>query len=168
MKNVIRQKYFVVLGLLVLFIGIGFIFFSNPGDFQKQSKQESQREKSLIKVTLSDLANNPSSYINKTIQVEGTLKFIGENYWSGKGDYFLKDDGSQIQVMAWAPISVAQCAPSLKGCNPPPIMLDYVDKKLRLNGVLKEFPKKEYINKKWKVVGNYYAISDVSNVTTIP
>ena len=47
-------------------------------------------------------------------------------------------------------------------------MADYLDKKVKLNGIFKELPKEEYINKKWTVVGTYYAITDVTNVSVTP
>ena len=63
-------------------------------------------------------------------------------------------------------LTVAHCTPDFKDCKDPATMATYLDKKVKLNGVFKEFQKEQYINEKWIVVGTYYMI-DVTNATII-
>lgn len=85
-----------------------------------------------------------------------------------KGNFFLEDNNCQIQVSSWAPATVARCPPDVKDCKEPATMATYLDRKVRLNGILKELPKEEYIDQKWTVIGTYYTITDVKNVSVIP
>ncbi len=129
------------------------------------TKDDSEIEEGIIseiKASVCEIVNNSASYINKKIQVNGVVKFTGEHFLDDK--YFLEDDNCQVQVSSWTPISVAQCPPSVEDCNPPLIMGDYLDKKVKLEGVLEEIQKEEYINNEWMVVGNYYRIMNVNNV----
>lgn len=162
-----KQKYLLILGLIVVLVIVGIIFttLSSQRDTGKPENEEEAIGK--IEVSLCDLANNPALYINKTIQVEATVKFVGASYQAQKGDFFLEDSNCQIQVVSWAPTTVAQCPPNIKDCKEPATMATYLDKKVKLNGIFKELPKEEYINKKWTVVGSYYVITDVKNVSLI-
>lgn len=117
-----------------------------------------------IIVTVLELTLSPQNYLNKTIQVEATPIFVGENYFAQKGDFFLEDGGARIQVQSWAPTTVAQCPPDIE-CHPPAVMSDYLNKRVRITGELKEFPKEEYINNQWQTTGTYYAV--VSENATI-
>ena len=104
-----------------------------------QSKSEIKNEDQATKVSVSDLVNNPKLHDNKPIQIEATARFIGENYYSGKGDFFLEENGNKIKIASWwAPITVAHCPPNVKDCKPPLTMMDYMDKKVRLNGIFKD------------------------------
>jgi hypothetical protein len=117
---------------------------------------------SEVETSVCELMNNPASHINKTIQVNGIVKFDGEHFLDDK--YFLEDNNCQVRVSSWAPLSVAQCPPSVENCNPPLTMGNYQDKKVKLEGVLEKLQKEEYINNEWIVVGTYYIITNVSNV----
>lgn len=130
-------------------------------------KGERTQYTSEIEVSVCDLANNPTLYTNKTIQVDATVKFVGENYYAQKGDFFLENDNCRVQVFSWVPITAAHCPPNVENCEEPATMVDYLDRKVKLNGIFKELPKEEYINKKWTVVGTYYAITNVKNVSII-
>lgn len=103
------------------------------------------------------------------MKIDATVRFIGESYWAQKGDFFLEDGNCQMQVFSWAPTTVAHCPPNdVKNCKEPATMANYLDKRVKLDGVFKELPKEEYINKKWTVVGTYYTITDVENVSIVP
>lgn len=110
-----------------------------------------------INVTILELNLSPQNYLNKTIQLEATLIFVGENYFAQKGDFYLKESDARIQVQSWAPITVAQCPIDVE-CNPPAVMSDYLNKRVRITGQLKEFSKTEYINNQWQTTGTYYAV----------
>lgn len=115
--------------------------------------------------SVAELVNNPSQHINKAVQLKGELKFVGEDYSIGNGKLVLEDNNYQIQVSTWAPMAVAQCPPDAKDCKAL-TMATYLNKQVKLHGVLKEFPKGEYINEKWTVVGTYY-LFDVTNIALI-
>ena len=119
----------------------------------------------FLEAPVAELVNNPAQYINKAVQLKGALKFVGEDYNIGEGKLVVEDNNYQIQVSTWAPITVAQCKPEAKDCKADTIET-YLNKKVKLHGVLKEFPKGEYINEKWSVVGTYY-LFDVSNIAII-
>jgi len=114
-------------------------------------------ENEPINVTIMDLILNPQTYLNKTIQVEATPKFIGANYFAQKGDFYLEDGNASIKVQPWAPTTVAQCRPNIE-CHPPAVMSDYLDKRVKIKGELKQFPKQEYINNQWQTTGTYYEV----------
>jgi hypothetical protein len=122
-----------------------------------------------IKVSVCDLANNPALYTNKTIQVEATVKLVGENYFPVPKGFFLEDGNCQMQISSWAPTSVSTCSPSTpsKDCKLPPTMATYLDKKVKLNGTFEKLPKEEYIDGKWTAVGTYYEITNVKNVSIV-
>jgi hypothetical protein len=111
-------------------------------------------------VTVAELVNNPSPYLNKKIQIEALVK-------SEKNDCYLQDGTNQIKIECWAPRSVASCAPSVEKCTPPPSMSNYFDKKVKLTGILEKLEKEEYINKQWIVTGSYYMITNVENAVII-
>ncbi len=127
----------------------------------KDDLEETEEIIDEVEVSVCDIVNNTALYINKVIQVNGIVKFTGEHFLDN--EYLLEDDNCQIQVSSWAPISVAQCPPGVEICNPPLIMNDYLDKKVKVDGILKEVSKEEYINSKWVVVGTYYIIANVNN-----
>lgn len=168
-----KNKLFLSITLILVVILISVISYlvvnrnqySSPDARKPEVEKETTNE---IKISVCDLTNNFALYTNKTIQIEAIAKFIGESYWAQKGDFFLEDNNCQIQIFSWAPTTVAQCPPTVKNCNAPATMQSYLDKKVRLNGILKELPKEEYINQKWTVVGTYYIITDVKNVSIIP
>jgi hypothetical protein len=132
---------------------------------QIQENPETEENLTPNKISLCDMINNPTLYINKTIETEATLKLVGDYF--GGGEFFLEEGNCEIQVFSWAPIEVMNCPPTVEDCNPPSTMATYLDKKVQLTGIFKELPKEEYVNDEWTVVGTYYTITDVKNVSII-
>lgn len=167
------NKLFLSITIILVVIAISIISYlvfnrnqySSPDARKPEVEKETTNE---IKVSVCDLTNNFTLYANKTIQIEAIVKFIGENYWSGEGDLFLEDNNCQIRVFGWAPTEVMMCR-QRENCDPPETMLSYLDKKVRLNGILEE--QEVYINQKWTYVitdVENYVVTDVENVSIIP
>ncbi len=110
-------------------------------------------------LSICNLKDNHRYYLNKELKTEGVLKFIDENYWIDKGGLFLEDDGCQIPIMSW----LTECSADIKNCHKLEIMKDYLDKKIILNGILKEIRQYKYDEGKRRLIG-YFVITDINNV----
>jgi hypothetical protein len=84
---------------------------------------------------MANIFQEPKKYLDREVTVEGTL--MGE----GRGfpiTFFLRhDSGARLEVNAWAPLEIPPQPPG-KGRPPMKIMTDYVGKRLRLTGRLRE------------------------------
>jgi len=124
------------------------------------------KEKVVFEVSAQELVSNPTTYLNRAVQVEGIVKFVGE-FVSARGEFYLENDGYQISVSPWVPFSVAQAHPSVKVKEEPKVMGDFVGKRVKLKGLLEEVPKMKYINKKRTIAGTHYAITCITDVSII-
>lgn len=91
-------------------------------------------------VSVCDLQNDPSAYLSKELRLSGTVAFVGSNYYSGNGNFYLENQDCKIQVSSWAPIEVAQCPPSNNRCSSfnPSTMSDYIGRFMTLSGQLSQ------------------------------
>jgi hypothetical protein len=88
-------------------------------------------------IALGEFAKNPDRFVEQTVTVQGTLKFVGKNYFSDPVAQFVLEDaeGNQVPVTPWLPLEVAPLAPGEVGPSErPQIMSDYLDKKVRVRG----------------------------------
>jgi len=94
---------------------------------------------SLVKIA--QINGNPQKFVNQTVSLEGTLRVSG-SYWEN-GVFYLDDNGSGLEVFPWAPLEVYRpqdCA----NCTAPATMMQYIDKKLLVSGLLREMPNDYY------------------------
>lgn len=143
------MKKFLIIILLALLLWATFFVLS--------------KKNATITPKVCDLVNNPDLYINKSIKVEAIVKFIGKNYYSQEGNFFLEDDNCKMQVFSRSPTTVANCPPNIKNCHTPETMSKYLNKKLKLSWIFKKLSQKKYVNKEF-IVDTYYVITDVRDV----
>ena len=96
-------------------------------------------------VPLGEFAKKPDRFVDQTITMQGTLKFVGKNYFSDPVAQFVIEDsdGNQVPVTPWLPLEVAPLAPGELGPSErPQIMSDYLDKKVRVRGKVRFEPHK--------------------------
>ncbi|HNX11130.1 MAG TPA: hypothetical protein PKI61_03225 [bacterium] len=147
------KKLIISLLALIIFTGCS---LQKPAE---EKKLDDQKENEIIGSTVSvcDLVASPKKYVDKKVEVKALLQSDGAE------NFLLADNDCQIPVENWLPTTVAQCAPTMKDCQAPDIMNTFLNKEVELSGILKEVPKREYIDKKWQVTGSYYIFSVTEN-----
>ena len=81
--------------------------------------------------TLHDIAASPDMYVGQQVAVEGTLEAEGQ---MPSLRFFLSDGNERLEVTSWAPLETIQPP---QGQAQPKSMANYVNRRLRLTGILK-------------------------------
>lgn len=75
------------------------------------------------------------TYLGKTIEVTGQLASVGTNYFTDLQIALRDQYGNAVYVIPWLPLAYPPSPP----CVPrerPPALSDYLDKRVKLTGVL--------------------------------
>lgn len=135
-----QQKGFskILLLILLVVLGIGgYILSSN-----KSISEETDTVQSVVPepefqiVTIQDLSADPSSFLNKKIQVTGKLILAGKDYFTDPV-FAITDGANQFKVGAWLVLEIPPRMPNATGMGPS-TMKTYLDKTATLKGVVEK------------------------------
>lgn len=87
-------------------------------------------------VTIDTLAHNPSSFLNKKVQITGKLILAGKNYFTDSR-FAVTDGVNQFQVNAWLVFEVPPPMPGSTG-GQPSTMATYLDNNVTLQGIVEQ------------------------------
>ncbi len=104
---------------------------------EMQEKSDQDSTKSVLKVELKALADSTSEYVDKDISVVGTLKNEGKNYFGDLRIYLLDQEDNKVPVLPWLPLSIPPLPDNSK-VDPPRVLSAYLNKRVRIEGVIKE------------------------------
>ncbi len=90
----------------------------------------------FTKITIDALVRNPSSFLNKKVQLTGKLILTGKNYFTDPR-FSVTDGVNQFQVSTWLILEVPPQMPGSTG-GQPPTMATYLDKTLTLQGTVEQ------------------------------
>ncbi|MBI1974247.1 MAG: hypothetical protein HYS51_00065 [Candidatus Zambryskibacteria bacterium] len=98
------------------------------------SNTSSQTDTSIV--TIDTLAHNPSSFLNKKVQITGKLILTGKNYFTDP-NFALTDGTNKFQVTTWLVLEVPPPMPESTG-GQPSTMATYLDKTVTLQGTVEQ------------------------------
>jgi len=86
--------------------------------------------------TVSRLAAQPASFLDRTVTVNGLLRNAGGNYFTDLR-LELSDGAAAVVVQSWLPLEVPPMRTGAGG-NRPAVLSDYLGKKVKITGCLRK------------------------------
>ena len=91
--------------------------------------------KDMFSASVAAIAQAPMTYLGKTVEVTGRLANIGTNYFTDLQVALRDEDGNAVYVIPWLPLAYPPAPPGMAR-ERPPTLSDYLDKTVKLTGVL--------------------------------
>jgi hypothetical protein len=95
-----------------------------------------QSDSSPALISLAELARSPQNFINKKIEVIGSLQETGINYFTDPFFILMDQEGNWLETQAWAPLEIPPPRLGDAPNPPPPVMRTYLRRWVRIVGTI--------------------------------